>query len=70
SSDVEHTGEVGDIYDFIKGINNYRVFKFAVWKGEVGKLLEVYSKADLPRHDNIFCFLPEQHLQTDPSLFN
>lgn len=69
SRDVEHTGDATDIYDFIKGINEYRVFKFSVWKGEVCPLQEVYSKADLPQHDNIFCFLPQQLLQAAPSLF-
>ena len=69
SRDVEHTGDATGIYDFIKSINDYRVFKFTVWKGEVCPLQEVLSKADLPQHDNIFCFLPQQLLQADRSLF-
>jgi FkbM family methyltransferase len=70
SNDVEHVTEAGDIYDFIKSINKYRVFKFTVWKGEICKLQEVFNKVDLPQHDNIFCFLPDQLAQTDSTLFN
>lgn len=70
SNEVMHTGEVADVYDFIKNINQYRIFKFKGWKGDVCNLEEVHSKAAMPGHDNVFCFLPSQLSKVDPAIFN
>jgi FkbM family methyltransferase len=58
SKHVEHVTDVGDIYDFITFINQYRIFKFVLWKEKVCQLTEVFSKEEMPLHDNVFCFLP------------
>jgi len=47
-----------DLYDFITSINRYQVFKLRFGKETISPLVPVRSRSDLPRHDNIFCFLP------------
>lgn len=69
SQDVEHVKEVGDVYDYLKNINNYRFFKFTQWKGDICNLIEVHSKNEMPKHDNVFCFLPNQLSHIDKSIF-
>lgn len=48
------------LYDFLREINDYRLFKFKIWKGKVCPLVEIQSKAELPRHDNVCCFTTGQ----------
>lgn len=60
SQTVARNNDLEDVYDFIKKINNYRIYKFQKSKAEIGKLTEVLDKKDLPVHDNIFCFLEEK----------
>ncbi len=50
-----------DLYDFIRSINRYQVFKLRFGKETLSPLVPIRAAADLPRHDDIFCFLP-QHL--------
>lgn len=47
--------DVGLIYDQLKN-SHYRIFKSKGGKERVSKLIEIRSKADLPKHDNIYCF--------------
>ncbi|MCS6979439.1 MAG: FkbM family methyltransferase [Flavobacteriales bacterium] len=49
-----------DLFNYIKGLNKYLIFKLAKGKNRLSKLQEIKNEKDLPRHDNIFCFLPEQ----------
>jgi FkbM family methyltransferase len=59
SSDREnyHYSSSG-LFEYIKGINHYRVFKLKRGKGHIAALVEVKTPADLPVHDNLYCFLP------------
>jgi len=58
-------GNVTDIYDFIKSVNNYSFFKLKQGKGVPSELVPILNEEELPRHDNVFCFLDE-HLQSMP----
>ena len=63
-------GDTQDIYTFLRNINSYRIFRLAKGKGRPSKLIEVKDKANLPEHDNLFCFLPG-HIDNLPSrIFN
>lgn len=66
---IEHSvplcGTKGAIFDFILDINHYQVFRLKRGKENPSRLLRVNGRADLPNHDNIFCFLPE-HLASLP----
>lgn len=52
----------GDLYEFIKKINHYRIFKLKRGKTHISELVEIKTPADLPQHDNIFCLLPQHVL--------
>jgi FkbM family methyltransferase len=69
SNEVSHTAEVGDVYEFIKALNKYRIYKFTQWKGDVCKLTEVHSKDDMPHHDNVFCFTEKHLAEIDRAIF-
>ncbi|MDB0037791.1 FkbM family methyltransferase [bacterium] len=49
-----------DIFEFVKSIDNYRVFKMYGSKKRASKLVEVTHFSDLPQHDNIFCMNDER----------
>ena len=44
------------IYDFLKDICEYRIFKQLKGKESQTPLIEVKDKMDLPTHDNLYCF--------------
>jgi FkbM family methyltransferase len=46
---------VYEIYNFVKKINKYKVYKLSKGKERFGELVEINSATDLPKHDNIFC---------------
>ncbi len=46
-----------DVYQFIKRVNNYKIFKLKFGKETHSSLVEVQRASELPAHDNIFCFL-------------
>lgn len=48
-----------DLFKYIKSLNEYLIFKLAKGKNRLSKLQEIKNEKDLPRHDNIFCILPE-----------
>lgn len=50
-----HYDSVYEIYDFIRKVNNYRIYKLSNSKERPGHLVEIMSKEELPKHDNIFC---------------
>lgn len=58
-----------EIYDLIKQSNNYKFFKHKGTKSRVSKLVEIKSHTDLPKHDNIYCFLPTHIESMDKNLF-
>lgn len=52
-----------DIYQALTTANEYRVFRLVRGKDYGSRLVEVLAPEQLPRHDNLFCFLPS-HLPT------
>jgi len=52
-------GDAQDSFTFLRNVNNYRIFRLARGKDSPSKLIEIEDKAHLPKHDNLFCFLPE-----------
>lgn len=63
-------GDIQDIYAFFQDINYYRVFRLARGKEKPSRLLEIEKVTDLPRHDNLFCFLPKHIKKLPRRLFN
>lgn len=53
------------LYDYLKKINKYRLFKSTADKSKVSKLIEITHSTDLPLHDNIYCFT-NRHLEQIP----
>lgn len=56
-----------ELFQFIKSINSYRIFKLEKSAARISKLVEIENEKGLPEHDNLFCFLPNhlsriQHL--------
>jgi len=43
------------LFDFIKSVNSYKIYKLSRTKERIGKLVEITTREDLPKHDNIFC---------------
>lgn len=54
------TGKNGrdNIFDFVRRINDYRVFRLKYGKETLSPLVEIRHVSELPAHDNLFCFLP------------
>ncbi|HRN93192.1 MAG TPA: FkbM family methyltransferase [Chitinophagales bacterium] len=49
-----------ELYRYLLGVNNYKIFKLELGKERLSKLVEVKGESDIPFHDNLFCFLPQQ----------
>lgn len=58
-----------NIYEWVRGVNDYQVYKLRGGKQNISQLAAVNSNADLPAHDNLFCFLPAHLPGIDRSLF-
>ena len=56
--------QILDIYYFLSN-NNYSIYKLKRGKEIQSKLVKITGIADLPHHDNLFCFLPS-HLKDLP----
>jgi FkbM family methyltransferase len=52
------SGELPELYEFVRSVNAYRVYKLRHGKETCSPLVPVRDLRDLPRHDNIFCLLP------------
>ncbi len=50
-------GSSSEVFRFIKDINKYRVYKLKYRREIPSKLVEIHTEQDLPRADNLFCFL-------------
>lgn len=61
--------QLHDVYDFIRNINNYQFFKLKNGKETISPLTRITSIADLPKHDNIFCFLPHHITEIGEKIF-
>lgn len=55
-------GSLTDLFEYIKGLNEYKIFKLRRGKGVKSDLVEVEEEEEIPAHDNLFCFLPS-HLK-------
>jgi len=53
------------LYDYLKKINQYRLFKPTADKSKVSKLIEIADRTELPQHDNIYCFT-NRHMEQIP----
>jgi FkbM family methyltransferase len=63
-----HDGPM-DVFDFVRSVNAYQVFKLRHGKETISRLVPIVKPSDLPRHDNIFCFLPDQIRDIGSRLF-
>jgi len=64
-----HEGGPADVYDFIRSVNDYRVYTLTRGKKRISALQPVESAAGLPEHDNLFCFTPRHLQDLDGRLF-
>jgi FkbM family methyltransferase len=53
-------GDTREIYTFIKSVNNYSCYKLTHSKEIPSELVKISDEKQLPRHDNIFCFLEDE----------
>ena len=53
-------GDTREIYTFIKSVNNYSCYKLTRGKEMPSELVRISGEKQLPRHDNIFCFLEDE----------
>ena len=60
-----------DLFTFLTQKLGYQIFKFAISKEKISKLVPVKRVEDLPHHDNIIAFKPFhlQNLSKNPSIF-
>lgn len=67
----QHGGETRDIFRFVQAVNNYSIYKPKFNKEVPCDLARILKESDLPRHDNIFCFLDKhiEELEYRTSLF-
>jgi FkbM family methyltransferase len=63
TSNIEGTSS---LYDYIKKVNSYRIFKLTHGKEKISKLREIKTVKELPGEDNLFCFLAP-HLEVLPA---
>jgi len=59
-----------DTYNYILSINNYKIYKLKKVKEYPSRLIKITNIADLPCHDNLFCFLPTHLNKLSTDLFN
>jgi FkbM family methyltransferase len=52
-----HDGQPQDIFDFMRSVNEYEIFKLQRGKWTTSRLVKVDRREQLPRHDNLFCIL-------------
>jgi FkbM family methyltransferase len=45
------------LFDFIKSVNKYRIYKSRKGKERVSRLIEVLKPSDMPLHDNVYCLV-------------
>lgn len=64
-----HNAKIEDLFTFVSEINAYQIFRLARGKERASKLVKIETAEALPRHDNIFCFLPCHKEKIDKRLF-
>lgn len=64
-----YNGSSIDIYNFILTINRYKIFRLQKSKEVSSKLVQIKSIRDLPKYDNLFCFLEKDLNILIPSIF-
>lgn len=55
SEEVSRDNNINDVYKFLKNELGYILFKSKLGKEKISKLIKINTKADLPKHDNIYC---------------
>lgn len=60
-----HGFKSDDLYNFLIGLDHYRLFKSKSGKGRVSRLCEILNQSEMPQHDNIYCFT-KHHLKAIP----
>lgn len=60
---------IHDLYEFIKSLNDYSIFKFNNGKERISKLEIVMSAEELPSHDNILCIPKSKMIRFPKNLF-
>lgn len=61
--------QLHDVYDFIRNINDYQIFKLRNGKETISPLIRIAGIADLPKHGNIFCFMPHHIAEIGKNIF-
>lgn len=62
-------GSPNEIFNYLKSVNDYQIYKFDMGTDRISKLIEVKSASELPDQDNILC-IPRSRLSSVPvSLF-
>lgn len=51
--------KAADVYNYLKNINNYKVYKMKDGKSRVSPLVRIMTEDDLPEHDNLLYLLPQ-----------
>jgi len=49
-----------DLYRYLLSINKYKIYRLKLGKERRSTLVEVKHESEIPFHDNLFCFLPNQ----------
>lgn len=62
-------GRTEDLFRLIRELNGYRVYRLKHHKERPSPLLEIPDASALPRHDNIFGFLPRHREELPRSMF-
>lgn len=62
-----HGFRTDDLYKFLIGLKQYRLFKSKSGKGKVSRLMEILKQSEMPQHDNIYCFT-NHHLEAIPGI--
>ena len=55
-------GELMDIYDNLVRINDYKIYRLEGGKENISPFYEI-GPLELPKHDNLFCFLPVHDME-------
>ena len=61
--------DIEPLYNFLKDLGKYRIFKSPRGKERISKLIEIKDKNDLPKHDNIYCLTNEHLAELSKDIF-
>ena len=67
TKNMARNSKIQDVFDFIKNINEYKLFQLEKTKDTISKLKPIKDKCELRNHDNLFCFL-DSHIKYLPKI--